>query len=120
MSVQDRIKMMQQGNINNKPKPAPVPGPQKRNSAMINPFNFNPSKATENNKTNDNKQAAGSGNKFNMMKQMLERKGVGGPRPSAQLMGVPNFGNLGQNNNAQNSGIIQEKTDKIGAYDRYY
>ena len=46
------------------------------------------------------------------MKQMLERRGVGGPRPSAQLMGVPQFGNMGQNNNAQNSGIIQEKTDK--------
>ena len=117
LSMADRIKMMEgQGKVNNNPKPAPAP--QKRFSAIENKFSFNQEKKEEKNnkpttKKNESKPS-GPVNKFSDMKKMLEMRGIGGgSRPSAQLMGVPNLGNMGQNNNTnQNAGIVKEKVDK--------
>ena len=40
---------------------------------------------------------------------------MGGPRPSAQIMGMPRLGNLADNNNIQKIEIIEEKTDKLNS-----
>ena len=121
----ERIKMMSGGGIanpNNAQRPAPAP--KKRLSAIDgNQILFNPlKKIEEGNKDNkdnkakiDNNKPAGSGNKFNQMKMMLEKRGGPrmGPRPSAQFIGMPKFGNLGQNNNDKGLDIIEEKSDKL-------
>ena len=50
------------------------------------------------------------------LKNMFENKGmrmIGAPRPSAQLMGMPKFENLGKNNNDFNSKILNTLNEKI-------
>ena len=121
LSMAERIKMMS-GNIR---MPAPAPeGPQKRHSsALENKLNFKPSPMPKNEDKNkndkkENKPAVFGDNKFSQMKKMLENRGpriMGGPRPSAQIMGMPRLGNLAENNNKQNMEIIEEKSDKLSS-----
>ena len=123
LSMAERIKMMSGGvKPNNGPNPAPAP---RRMSAFEGgKLNFNPGNiANKNDEKKDNKakpddnKPSGSGNKFNQMKMMLEKRGGPrmGPRPSA-IMGMPHFGNFGINNNNNNNqdlNIIEEKSDKL-------
>ena len=126
MSMADRIKMMS-GGANLKPNngPNPVAAPRRMSAFEGGKLNFNPgniANKTDEKKDNkakpDDNKPSGSGNKFNQMKMMLEKRGGPrmGPRPSA-IMGMPHFGNFGininNNNNNQDLNIIEEKSDKL-------
>ena len=94
---------------------------ERRHSAFENKMKFNPELVLKNEEKNKEKskeenKPASFKDKLNNMKNMFENKGmrmIGAPRPSAQLMGMPKFENLGKNNNAQNLEIIEEKSDKM-------
>ena len=94
-AMAERFKKMQEENKINSKKSEPLP---KRFSANINPVNFNPQavKIDDKNNKNENKKEDNKvESKFKQMQKMLNQRGgrmIGAPRPSAQIMGMPNLG----------------------------